>query len=487
VYASVAGAVIAVGLPSKITSLVRALMTSLKNESSNSRQRQSSVSMTRLLFLINDDQSFVAAWTKILGNLCDMISHDFDDMVVSSPTAATRVVQSLVGNVPSKNTLADDLPPLWSRLEVLCVDDPFVCDDTTLVHSLNLLRAVCGGLGRGTYITESLIDIFVPTLVKLACQHRHVTVRTMSSSTARLFCSTNSEQGLQRALATITPFVKDRRRGTYRLGACQLLKSLVEDAGLDLCPFVRYLIPVVMSLMMDPILECSKIANNIFAALVRVAPLVRVNASVAIDRDGWNADKDDSVIDHLILGKPLPPCILPVEVKDSLRKSGTVLRNYQREGIAWLRFLQSVNLNGALCDSMGLGKTLQALVGVALSHTDSAVNFERSRPLSLVVCPSTLVGHWVSEIEKFFPEKSIFNPLGFAGSTATRKKLWTSKLPDCNIVVTSYSVLRTDADLLAEVDWRFCILDEGHLLKNPKTGKSLNSAMISEAQTIYST
>eukprot|EP00957_Ditylum_brightwellii_P201174 15324393-Ditylum_brightwellii.AAC.1 len=70
----------------------------------------------------------------------------------------------------------------------------------------------------------------------------------------------------------------------------------------------------------------------------------------------------DKVIEHLIHGRPLPPCQIPAKIKNTLERSGVKLRAYQIEGVSWIRFLHSVNLNGALCDDMGLGKTLQSLI-----------------------------------------------------------------------------------------------------------------------------
>jgi len=117
---------------------------------------------------------------------------------------------------------------------------------------------------------------------------------------------------------------------------------------------------------------------------------------------------------------------------------------------------------------MGLGKTLQALAAVALSHHGAALADASARPVSLVVCPSTLVGHWLAEIGKFFPRQAVLKGTPDIGTA----KQWseTGMGEDCNIVVVSYSFLRREVKVLSKILWRYCILDEGHLLKNPKTG-----------------
>ena len=126
---------------------------------------------------------------------------------------------------------------------------------------------------------------------------------------------------------------------------------------------------------------------------------------------------------------------------------------------------------------MGTGKSLQALVAIALTHlrsTDrSRSSQSTSHPIvrSLIVCPSTLVGHWAAEIEKYFSPHSVFTVICLEGGRSDRFDQWRQKSDGVNIVVASYSVLRSDVDYLECEKWCYCVLDEGHLLKNPKTGK----------------
>jgi TATA-binding protein-associated factor len=119
---------------------------------------------------------------------------------------------------------------------------------------------------------------------------------------------------------------------------------------------------------------------------------------------------------------------------------------------------------------MGTGKSIQALVAVASAHSDLSGACCSSKPISLVVCPTTLVGHWAGEIEKCFGE-FLFTSLSLVGSRSERLTMFTTKKDHVNIVIASYAVLRSDIEYLEKQQWCYCILDEGHLLKNPKTGK----------------
>jgi len=127
---------------------------------------------------------------------------------------------------------------------------------------------------------------------------------------------------------------------------------------------------------------------------------------------------------------------------------------------------------------MGLGKTLQTLVGIGLAHSQrkgtgsSNGHSKNDRAKSLVVCPSTLCGHWKNEINKFFLNSNFYQVLRHDGNKRKRQAAWDLEINSANIVVTSYAVLRQDIETISSVMWTYCILDEGHLLKNPKTGES---------------
>lgn len=141
---------------------------------------------------------------------------------------------------------------------------------------------------------------------------------------------------------------------------------------------------------------------------------------------------------------------------------------YQQEGINWLAFLKRFKLHGILCDDMGLGKTLQASAIVAsdIAERRALNNCETIHP-SLIICPSTLVGHWAFEIEKFI-DASLMRTLQYVGSAPDRVSL-REQFVKHNVIITSYDVVRKDVDFLGQCLWNYCILDEGHIIKNAKS------------------
>ena len=141
-----------------------------------------------------------------------------------------------------------------------------------------------------------------------------------------------------------------------------------------------------------------------------------------------------------------------------------VLREYQKTGYKWLKVLQEYGLGGILADDMGLGKTLQV---IALLST--------SKKTSIVVCPSSLVLNWKSEIEKWCPK---INVCIIRGDANTRKEL-INLYDNYNLLVTSYDILKRDVFEYEGKKFEYVIADEAQYIKNFNTQnatalKSLN-------------
>ncbi|WP_373863618.1 DEAD/DEAH box helicase [Nocardia vermiculata] len=134
-------------------------------------------------------------------------------------------------------------------------------------------------------------------------------------------------------------------------------------------------------------------------------------------------------------------------LRGTLRAS---LRPYQARGIAWLHRTTSEYGGAVLADEMGLGKTVQAIGFLIGRATDGP---------QLVVCPTSLVGNWVHEIERFAPE---LRPLPWRGTPL-------GDLGPGTIVVTGYPTLRGHSDVVAESEWATAVFDEAQVLKNPRT------------------
>jgi SNF2 family DNA or RNA helicase len=133
------------------------------------------------------------------------------------------------------------------------------------------------------------------------------------------------------------------------------------------------------------------------------------------------------------------------------------LRDYQKKGIEWLAFLRKFNFGGILADEMGLGKTLQALTLIQ-KEIENGV-----KEPSLVICPTTLVWNWEAEIRKFVPD---LKPLILQGEDRRKDMV---RIKKADVVITSYAILRRDAQLYKDFNFHYVILDEAQNIKNQRT------------------
>jgi superfamily II DNA or RNA helicase len=134
------------------------------------------------------------------------------------------------------------------------------------------------------------------------------------------------------------------------------------------------------------------------------------------------------------------------------------LRDYQRKGVAWLRWLEATGCGGCLADDMGLGKTVQVLCWLQGRHPPGG---QRPGP-SLIVVPKSLVGNWVAEAAKF-------TELRVHVHGGADRKQAMERLQEVDLVVTTYGTLRSDILELMDTRFHTVVLDEAQAIKNPRS------------------
>ncbi|MDR0441092.1 MAG: helicase, partial [Candidatus Accumulibacter sp.] len=137
---------------------------------------------------------------------------------------------------------------------------------------------------------------------------------------------------------------------------------------------------------------------------------------------------------------------------------GLELREYQKEGVAWLQFLREHKLSGILADDMGLGKTAQALAHLLLEKESGRLE----RP-ALIVLPTSLVFNWMNEAARFAPALSLLALQG------VDRRLRFDEIPRHDVVLTTYPLLWRDAAELTRFKYHLLILDEAQTVKNSRS------------------
>lgn len=148
------------------------------------------------------------------------------------------------------------------------------------------------------------------------------------------------------------------------------------------------------------------------------------------------------------------PDIIPVEVPETFKGS---LRPYQQHGVDWLQHLASHGLGGFLADDMGLGKTAQTIANICVEHAEGRL----SAP-ALIVVPTSLVANWTAELSKFAPHLSV---VVLHGLERHEKR---ERLETVHVVITTYTVLTRDIEVMKHLPWHVVVLDEAQAIKSPE-------------------
>ncbi|MGH9092385.1 MAG: DEAD/DEAH box helicase, partial [Acidimicrobiales bacterium] len=161
------------------------------------------------------------------------------------------------------------------------------------------------------------------------------------------------------------------------------------------------------------------------------------------------------------------------------------LRPYQERGVAWLDLLERTGLGACLADDMGLGKTATVLALVQAGRSPAGQAPKGRAPArpgrqrkkgagggapgpsgpTLVVCPTSVVGNWQREAERFTPDLRVHV---HHGTTRPRAEAFAARATEADLVITSYPLADRDRTALGAVEWHRIVLDEAQNVKNPE-------------------
>ena len=133
------------------------------------------------------------------------------------------------------------------------------------------------------------------------------------------------------------------------------------------------------------------------------------------------------------------------------------LRAYQEIGFRWLYTNINKGFGCCIADDMGLGKTIQVISLILKLKEEKKLK----QPV-LVVCPTTLMGNWKSEMNTFAPSLKTLVYHGFNREFST----------NCDVILTTYAILRIDLEKFKKTNWDLLIIDEAQNIKNPSTSQT---------------
>lgn len=136
------------------------------------------------------------------------------------------------------------------------------------------------------------------------------------------------------------------------------------------------------------------------------------------------------------------------------------LRPYQQRGYSWLWRNSRIGFGSILADDMGLGKTLQVIAAILKFKEEGLLTKEKA----LVVAPTGLLTNWQAECERFAPSLKVLLYHG------PQRELPKKDMPE--VLLTSYGVLRSDAEKLRKTKWRLLVIDEAQNIKNTDTAQT---------------
>ncbi|MFK7783949.1 MAG: SNF2-related protein [Crocinitomicaceae bacterium] len=166
---------------------------------------------------------------------------------------------------------------------------------------------------------------------------------------------------------------------------------------------------------------------------------------------------------------------LSIETTEVPQKLNATLRDYQKEGLSWLNFLDEFGFGGCLADDMGLGKTIQMIAYLLLQAEKGRTD------ANLVIVPTSLLFNWQLELDKFAPH---LKRVVVYGADRKTKSIDFSKY---DIVITSYGTMLSDIEYLKAYRFNCIILDESQAIKNPSSKRYKAARLLEGRQRLVMT
>lgn len=294
------------------------------------------------------------------------------------------------------------------------------------------------------YLQKAQIEVILPDeLVNIIVPRASINAKVRTARADDLADIFNNTSSGSISLDDILDFSYEIAIGEDKISMEEFEKLVASSSGL-----IKYKDKYVL-LDKD---ESKKIFEQVAKANhSKLTRLELIHASMSGQLEQYDFDYDEA------FAKIIKDFNKPLEVEIPKNLKGE-LRPYQKTGLKWLWTNIAKGFGCCMADDMGLGKTIQVISLILKMKEENKLK----KPV-LVVCPTTLMGNWMKELEMFAPN------LKAAIYHGSERQLDLKN----DIILTTYAIMRIDVEDLKKEPWTMIIVDEAQNIKNPDTAQTL--------------
>ena len=322
-------------------------------------------------------------------------------------------------------------------------------DEEKLALDLNLNEVYKIITQTAYYLQKAQIEVVLPKeLTNIVVPRASINAKVKTSRSSELADIFNSNNSAKISLDDILDFSYEVSIGNEKLSV-EEFNNLVEGQN----GLIKYKNKYVL-IDKD---ETSKIFEQIAKANYKsMSRMELIHAAMSGQIDQYDFDYDGA------FAKVIQDFNKPIEVTPPETLNGE-LRPYQLTGLKWLWTNITKGFGACMADDMGLGKTIQVISIILKLKEEGKLN----KPV-LVVCPTTLMGNWMKELQTFAPTIDAVIYHGAERHLDLKH----------DVILTTYAIMRIDIEELKKNDWGMIIVDEAQNIKNPDTAQTLAIKML---------
>ena len=317
-------------------------------------------------------------------------------------------------------------------------------DESKLSLDLNLNEVYKIITQTAYYLQKAQIEVVLPKeLVNIVVPRASINAKVKTSRSKELADIFNNNSSSKISLDDILDFSYEIAIGNEKISLEEFNKLVEGQNGL-----IKYKNKYVLIDKDESKKIFEQVAKANFKSLSRME---LIHAAMSGQIDQYDFDYDAA------FAKIIQDFNKPVEVTPPEGLKGE-LRPYQQTGLKWLWTNVSKGFGACMADDMGLGKTIQVISLILKMKEENKLD----KPV-LVICPTTLMGNWMKELQMFAPS---LDAVIYHGA---ERKLDVKH----DVILTTYAIMRIDVEELKKQQWGMIIVDEAQNIKNPDTAQTL--------------